>query len=262
MNHRGSRARRIVSVAFPPLKRAWAVYKAWRFRVMLDRFVADFGLVVQNGPFRGLKYLPESTGSSLLPKLLGSYEGALHPTISAVRRRSYDNVIDIGCAEGYYAVGLANCWPNVQVIAFDINPAAREMCRRLAEINGVGEQITVLGECTPEALAEMIGNKSLIICDCEGYEAELLDPEVVTGLNHCDLIVELHPFVDPAIPGLFESRFKNSHRSALVRGSGDHSEYPQLKTFRWLDRTLATYEERGGGEALWMVLTPRAAPDE
>src|SRR6478672_6897407 len=66
------------------------------------------GLVVQHGPFKGMKYPGvNSVGSALIPKLLGSYERELHPLIDSICAGQYDQVVDIGCAEGYYAVGLA-----------------------------------------------------------------------------------------------------------------------------------------------------------
>jgi hypothetical protein len=225
---------------------------------MLHQFTSEYGLVVRNGPFRGLKYVPESYGSSLLPKLLGTYEGALQPELALFLQRRYDTVINIGCAEGYYAVGFANQWPGVRVIAFDMDPAARETCARLAALNGVANQVTILGACNPERLANAIGHRSLIISDCEGCEAQLLDPDTVEGLERCDLIVELHPMVDTAIPGLIEARFKKSHDSVLVRGRGAQLEAPELSVFRWFDRKLATYEERSGEQGLWAVLLARA----
>ena len=239
----------------PQLRGLWSSYKRWRYRTMLGRFVSDFGLVVQNGPFKGLKYLPESSDGSLLPKLLGTYEAALHPALASMLQRPYDNVINIGSAEGYYAVGLGRRLPGVRVIAFDINPRAREMCAKLADLNGVTDQITILGECTPGALESVIGNRSLIVCDCEGYEAQLLDPDQVEGLDRCDLLVELHPLINASIPELFEARFGKSHRSVLVHAQSG-PRYRELNAFRWFDRRLATYEERSGFKGLWAVLMP------
>ena len=62
------------------------------------------GLKVIHGPFEGLQY-PDarSSGSSLLPKLIGSYEHELHEIINDALGQSYTDLVDIGCAEGYYA---------------------------------------------------------------------------------------------------------------------------------------------------------------
>ena len=64
--------------------------------------------VVLTGIFKGLKY-PELTayGSALYPKLIGSYEKELCPTLARLLEKNYSEIIDTGCAEGYYAVGLA-----------------------------------------------------------------------------------------------------------------------------------------------------------
>ena len=247
----------LISVA-PPLKKAWCAHKERRLRVMRATFVAQFGLVVRNGPFKGLRYIGESSGSALLPKLLGSYEAALHPVLNELMTNQYDNIIDIGCAEGYYAVGLAHRCPGTPVVAFDSNRAAQEMCERLANLNGVSQQITVRGACSPEALAEAIEDRSLIVCDCEGDEVRLLDPVLLPGLKRCDLLVELHPFIDSDIPNLIAERFRETHSTGLIREDSRGLSLSELKAFKWFDRPLATYEERFGAEGLWAVLRSRS----
>src|SRR3989344_7241810 len=63
------------------------------------KFVVPFiwaktGGMVASGPFEGMKYVKDSVGSRLLPKLLGTYELELHPTIEKVCRESFDTIID------------------------------------------------------------------------------------------------------------------------------------------------------------------------
>lgn len=65
------------------------------------------GGVILSGPFKGLMYPRESVGSAWAPKLLGTYESELSPTIERIVSGGYRSVVDIGAAEGYYAVGLA-----------------------------------------------------------------------------------------------------------------------------------------------------------
>jgi hypothetical protein len=224
---------------------------------MHTAFVSEFGSVIRNGPFKGLRYLPESSGSSLLPKLLGSYEAALHPVLAELMACRYDNIINIGCAEGYYAVGLARLCPGTPVIAFDSDPEARVLCERTAGLNGVKQQVSIRGECHPEALASAIEGRSLIVCDCEGDESRLLDPVLVPSLAKCDLLVELHTFVDASIPRTIVERFRSTHTAVVIRGASGSIPLTELKTFRRFDRPLATYEERAGAEALWAVLRSR-----
>src|SRR5262245_45426434 len=68
---------------------------------------------VQHGPFKGLAYFDETVWGSITPKWLGSYEAELHPAIEEIISRPYETIIDVGCAEGYYAVGLAATIPSV-----------------------------------------------------------------------------------------------------------------------------------------------------
>ena len=99
-------------------------------------------LTVQHGPFSGMVY-PEMTaiGSSLVPKLLGSYEQELHPVLDAICANDYSEIIDIGCAEGYYACGLAMKIPTARVFAFDTNNEAIHLCKQMAEKNNVDERL-------------------------------------------------------------------------------------------------------------------------
>jgi hypothetical protein len=59
-----------------------------------------------------MAYIPQAVGSALIPKLLGCYEAELHGVIACALNTTYDTIIDIGCAEGYYAVGLALHFPD------------------------------------------------------------------------------------------------------------------------------------------------------
>lgn len=246
--------------AVPLLKRTWEAYKTFRFGAMKKAFFSRHGLVVRGGPFEGLKYVPESSGSALLPKLLGSYESALHSVLAEAIGTPYERIVDIGCAEGYYAVGLTYRCPGIPVVAFESSPSARELCRRLADLNGVSSRVTILGECTTSALETAVLGRSLIVCDVEGGEAELLDPVLVKGLTDCDLIVELHPFFNASIPRLMEDRFGQTHTGFLIHGR-DGGRFPaELKTFKWFDRPLATWEERSGKEPVWQVLRSKRHP--
>jgi len=251
-----SHPRRLLA-AVPLFKRSWESYKTFRFRAMKKAFFARHGPVVRGGPFRGLRYVPESSGSALLPKLLGSYESALHSVLADAIGTQYERIVDIGCAEGYYAVGLTYRCPETPVIAFESSPSARDLCRRLAELNGLSPRVTILGQCTTSSLEAVLLGRSLIVCDVEGDEAELLDPVLVKGLEDCDLIVELHPFINASIPRLIGDRFRPTHAGFLIHGR-DGGRFPaELKTFKWFDRPLATWEERSGKEAVWLVLRSR-----
>ena len=109
-----------------------------RLRAHDDRFAASIGLpqiasayierngmAVRHGVFAGMSYPDgKSTGSVLVPKLLGSYEVELEPVWKSLFTSDYDTIVDVGCAEGYYAVGFARRRPASHIFAYDTNDHA------------------------------------------------------------------------------------------------------------------------------------------
>src|SRR3989344_3162520 len=91
---------------------------------------------IHAGFFAGMRYLKTAYGSGLMPKLMGTYEAQVHPWLTNVGKK-YSTVLNIGSAEGDYAVGLAWKFPNLNVIAYDISPQARNLCGQLMRLNQV-----------------------------------------------------------------------------------------------------------------------------
>ena len=90
-------------------------------------------LTVADGPFKGMVY-PDfiAYGSAMYPKLLGCYESELNASLESFLKTDYHSIVDIGCAEGYYAVGVAMRLPNAIVYAYDIDKKAMEACEKMA----------------------------------------------------------------------------------------------------------------------------------
>lgn len=188
-----------------------------RVQEHLFRLAFNDDLTVRFGPFAGMRYLPESSGSQVLPKVLGSYEEPVQPWIEEIiAGGKYELILDIGCAEGYYAVGFAMRMPNAQIHAFDIDPCARELAGRLTALNNVGNRVLLHSECTFEVFQKMGGPRTLIFCDIEGNEDDLLDPLRAPRLADCGIFVEAH---DAFVPGVSErliTRFASSHKIRMI----------------------------------------------
>lgn len=204
---------------------------------------------VQSGPFAGMAMLPEASwgDGDLAPKLLGCYEAELHPAIAKAIGRNPKNIINVGCAEGYYAVGLARALPQSRVFAFDTSERAQSICGRAAAANRVGDRAKVSGTCTFDTLRETIsgGERNLLLVDCEGGELQLLDPAQVPSIQACDVIVECHDFLDPAITSTLRQRFAASHDVEVVsEGPRDPNQFPSLQRWGSSDRWLAVNENR------------------
>jgi ribosomal protein L11 methylase PrmA len=192
-----------------------------------------------------MAYVSEAVCSSLVPKLIGSYEAELNETLAILFKKDFKRIVDIGCAEGYYAVGLAMKLPEAQVYAFDIDAKARELCRQLALANNVGDRLIIESECNHERLRELTTERTLIVSDCEGCELELLQPDLVPGFRNCDLVVELHEMVTAGITETILNRFLDSHEITLIDSeTRDASQYPAIKHYPAAVRATAVAEFR------------------
>lgn len=212
--------------------------------------------VVQTGPFSGTRYVNAAVGSVYCPKLVGSYESPLAPFIERAIIRGYTQIVDIGCAEGYYAVGLARRMPSTEVFAFDIDPAARRLCSELATLNEASHRVHIREGCNSQNLNNLNLQNAFIVCDCEGAEVDILKPETVPRLATCSLIVEIHDHLRPGVSEELLSRFSSTHRLEFVRASlKKPTDFPCLSFLPEADRTLAIEEFRK--DAKWAVISPK-----
>jgi predicted O-methyltransferase YrrM len=221
-------------------------------------FVARYRLKVLSGPFEGMVYVPQAVGSALVPKLLGCYEAELHDVlVNKILATEYSAIVDIGCAEGYYAIGLALRLPSAQIYAFDIDPLARKLCTTMARANNVGDRITVGDKCDVDRLSTLVVDRALIVCDCEGCEVDLLCPDLVPGMNSADILVELHDFENTYISQTIAARFEATHDITLLTSvERDASQYPALDFLEQQERHLAVNEFRPADQQ-WAFMTPK-----
>jgi hypothetical protein len=118
---------------------------AQRRRRLMLKYAGALGNRVRTGPFTGMQISdgPDAFG---LMRLIGTYEPELHSVIERLlANSSYDLVINVGCAEGFYAVGLAIRLPAAHVYAFDISAAQQRLCKQNALQNGVRARVKVGG---------------------------------------------------------------------------------------------------------------------
>jgi hypothetical protein len=226
----------------------------WRSIVLANTLVARTGDKVPAGPFLGMSYSVEASEGGRAPRLLGAYEASLHPVIETVIARAYPQVLDIGCAEGYYAVGLARRMPQAIVHARDTNPGARALCDSLARTNGVADRIRTGAEVTHMDFALCQTTQTFVLCDIEGAEEQLLDPVAAPGLLQADILVEVHEGGRPGLLAILTQRFEATHRITRI----DRTLCPDLlpdwaQSLNDLDRLLLLWEWRSSPTPwLWM----------
>jgi hypothetical protein len=238
----------------------------WQFAAFLVRHAAGHRAVA--GPFRGMRIeLSPLSSRHLLGYILGSQELELRDAINDIVARGYRTIINVGAADGYYAVGLAVRSPQARVEAFEALPELHPLIERTAAANGVAGRISIDGTCTPGLLRARLAESAaptLIVMDIEGGEVELLDRHEIPQLTRADILVETH---DAFVAGATETligRFGTTHEitcyAARPRTLEDFpSDFlPSLR--RWFPGlAVELMNERRTGLQRWLLLTAKPA---
>ena len=229
----------------------------WRAHSLAETYFAREGHTIHAGPFKGMTYVTAASEGALIPRLLGTYECELHPSLEAFAKDGLDCVIDVGCAEGYYAVGLARQMPGITVYAHDIEERARTSCAELAAKNGVADRVIIGGEFQPEDFQRFAGQRALVMVDTEGAELDILQPDRGPALAQMRIIVETHDVLRAGALVAMKARFAATHDIVQVEMGAKVFEMPWwLSQLGHLDQLLATWEWRSGPTP-WLVMTPK-----
>jgi hypothetical protein len=213
---------------------------------------------VRHGSFSGMRFAPVLPNSLLSPKVIGSYEMEVHRWVEDAIDHGYDRILNIGCAEGYYAVGLALRSPTTTVLAYDTDARSQENTAALARLNGVAERIRVRGLCTHEELDREASDSTLILCDIEGGELDLLRPDLAPALLGADLIVETHEDYQPGVTDALVHRFLPSHSVEIVYRCARYAEeFPILRAVPAGEHALLLEEGRSLSQSWVRFLSNR-----
>jgi len=242
------------------LNNAFRLLAKWRSILISNTIIESHETNVMQGPMQGLDYVATASEGCLAARLIGCYEQPLLPFIEDAIGTDYINVVNIGCADGYYAVGMARRMPKSKMWAYDINPAAQDACRQLAQKNEVSDRIEIGALFGPENFAQFSNEKTLVMCDIEGAEQELLDPQLAPDLVGMDIIVESHECIISGLTQTLLDRFSKTHEIKLIKDTGQRQfkVLPEgYKNWANLDQLVATWEWRSGPTP-WMVMKSKA----
>ncbi len=222
-----------------------------------------YGDDVQQGPFKGLKYLPgDAYASCRFEKIIGAYEHELHPWFAELTStRRYSTIFNIGAAEGFYTAGLARLFPDARVLSYESQEEERTYCRSLLDLNQVTARVEMHSTCTLESLrALQPAGPVLVLMDIDLGELLLLDPVQIPWLNQADILVETHE----CLPGgegsnqILIDRFKGSHDIRQVTSSGlRYADYPLLRPLLFEEIHALVADDRRGLQD-WLLMTPKA----
>jgi hypothetical protein len=207
-----------------------------------------FGDRVLSGPFAGMiipQRSPWDDGNSGA-KLLGCYEHELHESIHRAVRRRPGIVVNVGCAEGYYAIGMARMMSDVVVHAFDTSCESLSMCDRYAHLNEVAGKLILQTGCRSPQEMNIIDQRSLLyIIDCEGDEDKLIDLEQCPALMNSDIIVECHDFLRAGIGFVVAEKLSDTHEIEFIQPKlPDLNQFQFMRQFPTVMSALMAVEKR------------------
>lgn len=222
------------------------------------------GGVVAYGPFKGMRLSQEVWWGhyDLITKTLGVYEHHVLEKLFELRGATHVPFVDIGAADGYFAIGAAVSGLSQTVYAYEITTRGREALAYNAQINGCLEKITICAEANFDSLSQLIleHGQALMLIDIEGFEFDLLDERVLNLLSDCHIIVELHPSVvehgHERQERLINAARRHFDAHLIERECYRPNGFPELSEFSDDERLLALSEGRGRNMQ-WLVLSPR-----
>ena len=181
-----------------------------------NKFINSIGPNIINGPFKGMKYISESVGSCHMPKILGIYENEIYPTFLNFLRNS-DLFVDIGAAEGYYAVGSAIKYPNLNVIAFEMDKTGRQYISNLKKRNNVDnvEIREKFSDVDFFSIQKSAYNRITYLIDIEGEEINIFS-KYHNHFNNSYFIIEIHDRVSNEIESYLKRFYSNTHNTYII----------------------------------------------
>jgi hypothetical protein len=148
------------------------------------------------GPFSGVKLEKLGWGRrDFISYSAGMYEEELLSFFSRTKGL-FVTFIDIGAADGYYAVSSLKKDFFRRVYAFEISKMGRRNIQSNAVINNVAHKIVIRGRFSSDFLENLeedfIWDSTLILCDIEGAEFELFDLKLLSIVSKAHLLIEVH----------------------------------------------------------------------
>lgn len=235
-----------------------------RYRRKISHQIATLhGHVIQHGPFAGMSIDEASHWSSgdKATMVLGLYECEVLKVLTQLSS-SYGLFINLGAADGYYAIGSVFGGLFPRAVAFEITQEGQSSIRLSAEKNKVSHLVQVLGKAEKNFTDNFSRDElhgAVVLCDIEGGEFDIFDSNSFRALKDCSLIVELHEWDQDAkqrVEQLIE-RSSSTHLHYFLRtGQRDLTLFPELQNLDDNTRWLLCSEGRPY-HMRWVVFGPK-----
>tara|TARA_B100000768_G_scaffold162457_1_gene163073 strand:- start:303 stop:1139 length:837 start_codon:yes stop_codon:yes gene_type:complete len=231
---------------------------------VLNKIILEHGHQVAYGTFKGMKLSKNTYWSKndIITHILGVYEKHVLKKIIEFSKKGNYPFIDIGAADGYFAIGMAFSETFKKIYAFEIDEEGRRSLNRNIENNFCKDKVVVDIEANFETLKEIVDkNKSaVILIDIEGSEFDLLDDNLLQLLSNCYIVCELHPTL--SANGFEKQNMLINNAKAffdvsiIQRESYSPNKFSELNEFTDEERLIAFGEGRENNMN-WLILEPK-----
>jgi hypothetical protein len=162
---------------------------------------AQFDSIVQRGPFRGMRLDPNPAWgmTDQAGMLLGVYETEVIEEIFSPKHSSQRTFVDLGAADGYYAIGGCFSMRFDHAHCFETTLAGQETILRNAQINKVESRLSIhghAGSCFYENLEAINWDETFILCDVEGAEFDIFSDTALKAVRGATVLIEIHNWVE------------------------------------------------------------------
>jgi len=235
-----------------------------RAQLRLSKYLhSSFGGKVSYGPFSGLQLQWNSSwgAKSRSTMLLGIYEiEVLRELI--ITSKNYRYFIDIGAADGYYALGAIFGGYFEKSFCYEASQNGREVIKGNAELNGLADLVVIRGKASSDFFHDFqddVRDDSVVLVDIEGGEFQLLSNEALFAFRKSIIIIEIHDWmVSNGQSKLLElesraRRYFNIKK--LQTGAREPAAFEELVEVTDSERWLVCSESREMLQT-WWVLNP------
>lgn len=166
---------------------------AVRRRAVGHELAASLDHRVAHGPFVGFRLGGATVwGDDDAAMLLGLYEQEVVARVAS-RPAPWDLLINVGAADGFYAVGCLASGVAKRCLAFELDPLAQESLRATAVANGVLDRLEILGAAGEEDLLRIPTEPdTIVLVDIEGQEFDVMTKAVLEHFRAAEIIIEVH----------------------------------------------------------------------
>ena len=224
-------------------------------RYRLGQVLSDhFENTVAYGPFKGLVLSDTSWwgAADRGSMLLGFYEKEVLNSLE-VFAKDRDTFIDIGAADGYYAIGVVASGLFSESFCFELSEEGQAAIEKNAKRNSVADRVHIFGEANEgfmsgitEKFAVNLGN-TVFLLDIEGAEFHVVNEAFLQEVSRAALIIEIHDWEAPSQSGVDELvnlAQKYFEVSWLTMGARDLSGFMELQDWPDDDRWILCSESR------------------